>query len=106
MGAGIIAASAISVGGSLYSGAKQREAQKDAQKEQDRLAREAAANEQLILAENARVAGEGDANIKFGIDDGNEPIGSYDDFLAPTQSTSKTTGLGTSGQTSSLGFGV
>jgi len=98
-------AMAISAASGLYSASEQKKAQEDAEKEQRRLEQEALDEEQRIFAAQAAEMGNtGAETVQFGVDDGDNQMGSYDDFLTPM--SSGTSGLGTSNQTSGLGFSL
>ena len=95
------AVAAIGLVLSAAQGKKQSDAIEDSQDEADRLAQEAEENERQFLAQQAKEADElKRGGIKFGVED-TEPVGSFDDFLAPVQ---QSTGLST-GKTRPSGLG-
>lgn len=93
MGIGAAIAIGVGVAGSAYAGNQQEEAQQKAMNEQKRLNEEARRQEQAILQEEAMRQDGTLETVQFGTE-GDDGMGSYDDFLAPMQGNSSTAGLG------------
>ena len=102
MSGAMIASAVIMAGATIYSAEKQKDAQKDMMKEQQRLAEEAKEHEKLM---RKNVSSEPvTATAKFGSSDEEESSSTgFDEFIS--SGGTKKTGLQTGGGTG-LGFGV
>jgi len=104
-GTAMLISSAVGVAGSVYAGNKQKDAIEEAENLQAQEAEEAKREEQRIFAQQAEDARNTEAEtVQFGIDDEDNEMGTYDDFLTPTNKQSSGVGLGTSKNSSGLGF--
>ena len=92
-GTAALISSGIGLAGSVYSASKQRDAEKKAE-----AARLEAEREQERMFEATQPLEE-EAKITFGVEDDDEELGTYNEFLAP-KPTTPTMGTG------SLGFGT
>ena len=88
----------LSLGGSIYSANKQKEAQEEAQRQAE-LARRQEEERQRAIFEATKPE-QDSATFDFGIDDEDEELIGYSEFIAPKP----TTPLG--GTTKTLGFGT
>ena len=104
IGSAVVAA--VGLTAAVYSGVKQKQAVDEQEDEADAMKVEASATEARIFEQQGRdAANNGEATVKFGIDDEDNPMGSYDDFLTPTSMSSSSLAGGTSGKTG-LGFSL
>ncbi|RLC29535.1 MAG: hypothetical protein DRH37_07320 [Deltaproteobacteria bacterium] len=98
----IIASTVVGLAGTVYTQEQQKSAQNKARKAQDKAENEARINEKKIRDASAEVK-----TASFGFGDGDDDeIGSYDDFLAPTQAQVGTAKTGLNAGGSSTGLGV
>ena len=88
------AAAAASAGAAVYGGVKQKNAAEEQEDIQAQALADAQAQEQRLFEQQALDAeSQGQATIEFGaIDDEDDEIGTYNDFLSPI--TPSKTGLG------------
>ena len=87
-------AAAVGAGASIYGGVQQKNAAEEQADIQAQAMQDAQDQEQALFAQRAIDAeNKGNATVEFGIDDEDDEIGTYDDFLTPTAVVSNT-GLG------------